>query len=141
MNEIKAPLRNTLRIVLAALCLSAVGAIAATPPAKSKPAPKPVALPVPKTQPVPYAELQNYVGEDVMVHTTMGTLRTGKLSKFTNSAIVLHVPNSSSGFDLEVTFNTFKDAVVIIPPPPAPPAPPPAATPAPTDAKDRAKKN
>jgi hypothetical protein len=129
-------------IALVASCLFAASAFAVTPPAKSKPVAKPVA-PAPTTQKVTYPELQNHIGADVIIHTTMGTLRSGKLSKFTNSAIVVHMPNSSGGYDLEITFNTVKDAAIVIPPPAAPvlATPPPTAAPAPTDAKDRAKKN
>jgi hypothetical protein len=53
------------------------------------PTPKPHTVAPPAQQDVAYADLGKYLGKNITVRTTLGTVRSGILTKYTNTAIEL----------------------------------------------------
>jgi hypothetical protein len=89
-------------------CTISVGLVAA-PAAAAKPhAASTVTL-----QEVPYVDLGKYIGKAVTVRTTLGTVRSGTLLKFTNTAIDLKL---DSGAELTIPADTIQRAGVPVPP-------------------------
>ncbi len=79
----------------------------------SAPAAKPHAAPSVTLQEVAYADLGKYIGKAVTVGTTLGTLRSGTLMKFTNTAIGLKL---DSGAELTIPADTIQKAGVPVSP-------------------------
>jgi len=79
------------KIILLALIAIAGGAFAAQPaPSKSTPtktAPKKAEPPRETEREIPYAELGGYLNKRVVVHSTLGTVRSGTLTHYTQSQI------------------------------------------------------
>ena len=77
------------------------------------PATKPHVTSSPALQEVAYADLGKYIGKAVTVRTTLGTLRSGTLMKFTNTAIGLKL---DSGAELTIPADTIQTAGVPVSP-------------------------
>ncbi len=83
----------TKKILMLALIAVASGAFAAQPASTTKTAPAKSATPK-KAEPakeaermVPYGELGQYINKRVIVHSTLGTTRSGTLTHYTQSQI------------------------------------------------------
>jgi len=84
---------------------------------------------------VEYTELEQRVGSDLVIETTLGTVRRGKLLKYTNPGITIQLGPEHGSVELSVPRETISNVSVVLPPAEAPavePAPAPAATHAPT---------
>jgi hypothetical protein len=98
---------------------------------------------------VEYTELEQHVGSDLVVETTLGTVRRGKLIKYTNPGITIQLGPEHGSVELSVPRETISNVSVVLPPaeeatPPAAAAPAPATTPAPSNTRSgasSAKKN
>jgi hypothetical protein len=108
---------NRLRsIILAALAL-AIAAPASLAATKSHAAPKPKAAEPakPAGQVVEYAELENRVGQTVVIETTFKTTRTGKLLKYTQPTLTLQIGSSDKPMELSVPKETIRTITVLTP--------------------------
>jgi hypothetical protein len=71
----------------------------------------------PAGTPVEYTELEQRIGDTVIVETTLNTIRRGMLVKYTNPTLTLRLSPDQGGFDLTVPRETIRSLRVI----PAPP--------------------
>ncbi len=69
---------------------------------------------------VDYKELENHVGEQVVIETTLGTLRRGTLIKYTNPALIVKLGPENGSIDLTVPHETVRSASVMDAVEPAP---------------------
>ena len=96
---------------------------------------------------VEYTELEQRVGSDLVVETTLGTVRRGKLVKYTNPGITIQLGPEHGSVQLSVPRETIRNVSVVLPPAEAPAGeamPAPAATPEPAKTQpgaSSAKKN
>jgi hypothetical protein len=98
---------------------------------------------------VEYTELEQRVGSDLVVETTLGTVRRGKLLKYTNPGITIQLGPEHGSVELSMPRETISNVSVVLPPaeeatPPAAAAPASATTPAPSKTQpgaSSAKKN
>jgi hypothetical protein len=82
---------------------------------------------------VEYTELEQHVGSDIVVETTLGTVRRGKLLKYTNPGLTIQLGPEHGSVEFSVPRETVRNVSLVLPP--AEPAAPPAdATPATTPA-------
>ena len=94
-------------------------------------------------------ELEQRVGSDLVVETTLGTVRRGKLLKYTNPGITIQLGPEHGSVELSMPRETISNVSVVLPPaeeatPPAAAAPASATTPAPSKTQpgaSSAKKN
>jgi hypothetical protein len=101
--------------LLAALALTGTPALARKPhPAKAAPAP--ASAPAhPAGKVVDYAELEQHVGDEITVETTLGTLRHGVLVKYTNPALTLQLGPEHGSIELTVPRDTVRNVSVTTP--------------------------
>ena len=118
---------RALSIALIAVATAGItaSAIAATEPLK------------PAGQVVEYAELENRVGQTLVIDTTFKTTRQGKLIKYTQPALTLDIGSQSQPTEFTVPRETIKTITVLTPADP----PAPAAEPAKDAGTSGAKKN
>jgi hypothetical protein len=136
----------TLAIVGALTTLGADMALAraAHPHAKKTAATeKPAEPSQPTGKLVEYTELEQHVGSDIIVETTLGTVRRGKLIKYTNPGLTIELSPEHGSIELSVPRETVRNVSLVLPPPvPATPATPATTTPAQTQpGSSSAKKN
>jgi hypothetical protein len=137
----------TLAIVGALTMLGADMALArATHPHAAKKTPateKPAEPSQPTGKLVEYTELEQHVGSDIIVETTLGTVRRGKLIKYTNPGLTIELSPEHGSIDLSVPRETVRNVSLVLPPPaPATPTTPATTTPAQTQpGSSSAKKN
>lgn len=81
-------------------------------PPKAKP--QTTRQPAEPQQKVEYADLGGYIGKHITVHTTLGTVRSGTLKKFSNTSIDL---KTETGVDLTLPSDTIRSVSVALPPP------------------------
>jgi len=82
---------------------------------------------------VEYTELEQRVGSDLVVETTLGTVRRGKLVKYTNPGLTIQLGPEHGSVELSVPRETIRNVSVVLPPAEMPAGeamPAPAATPA-----------
>ena len=101
---------------------------------------KPAEPPKPQGQVVEYPELENRVGQTLVVETTFKTTRQGKLLKWTQPTLTLDIGSEGHPTEFTVPRETIK-SVMVLDAQPAAPAPTPAAEPAKDTGKSGAKKN
>jgi hypothetical protein len=123
-------LKQATNILLLALVVIAGGAFAAQPapttatPAKA--APKKAEPPKPVEREVSYADLGGYLNKRIIVHSNLGTVRSGTLTHYTQAQIDIAL--DGNGAQLSFTRDTIKSVTVPI-------------APEETQASDSAKKN
>ena len=82
-----------------------------------------LALAAPATAPaaagtlVEYPALEHQVGAEVVVETTLGTVRRGTLVKYTNPTLTLQLAPSAGGFELSIPRETVRSLRVVQPAP------------------------
>ena len=111
--------RTLILAAVAALSLScADAALARKPaPAASKPAPAAEQAPSqPTGKLVDYAELEHKVGSEVIVETTLHTVRRGTLIKYTNPAITVQLGADSGSMELTIPRETVRNVSVVLTP-------------------------
>ncbi|HEY6942098.1 hypothetical protein [Dokdonella sp.] len=138
----------TLALVVAVALCGADGALArkphhATVPTKESPAEAKPSQPVGRL--VEYAELEQRVGSEVVVETTLHTVRRGTLTKWSNPALTLQLGPEHGGVELTIPRETIRNVSIVLAPaggdaPAAEPAKP-AATPEQKPGAGSAKKN
>ena len=97
-------------------------------------APAEAAKPQPIGKVVEYSELEQHVGSDIVVETTLGTVRRGKLLKYTNPGLTIQLGPEHGSVEFSVPRETVRNVSLVLPS--AEPAAPPAdATPAPAPVK------
>jgi hypothetical protein len=138
----------TCALAAAPALLGADLALARTPhPAAA--ASKDAAAQAAKSQPVgklvEYAELEQRVGSEVVVETTLHTVRRGTLIKWSNPALTLQLGPEHGGVELTIPRETIRNVSIVLAPaggdaPAAEPAKP-AATPEQKPGAGSAKKN
>lgn len=103
-------------IAALALACSCAFAIAKTPyPAKAK-----VAEPV--GSPAAYDALEHHVGDELVIETTLNTVRRGKLIKYTNPALIVQLGPEHGAIELTVPRETVR-SIRVLPGTPAEPDP------------------
>jgi hypothetical protein len=95
---------------------------------------------------VEYTELEQHVGSDIVVETTLGTVRRGKLVKYTNPGLTIQLGPEHGSVELSVPRETVRNVSLMWPPaePTATPAAVEQTAPAPANAQSgagSAKKN
>ena len=65
---------------------------------------------------VQYEALEQNVGKDIVIETTLKTIRRGTLMKYTQPALTLKVTPDAGGFELTVPRETIK-TITVLPPP------------------------
>ena len=103
------------KILLLALIAFAGGAFAAQPaPATKTPAAKPAAPPKEIEREVPYGELGAYLNKRVIVHSNLGTVRSGTLTHYTQFQIDIAL--DGNGAQLTFTREAIKSVSVPVAP-------------------------
>lgn len=121
-DRLPAPRSPFAVVVVAVLAATAGNALAARPGTQAPAKPGTTTAPdKPEGQAVPYAELEHHVGQEVVIHTTLGTVRRGVLAKYTNVALTLKMVFGTGTIDLTVPKETVRTAR-LIPGGAAPPA-------------------
>ena len=105
--------RSNLLAVAAALALAPFGmaAGAAHAAAAKKAAPAQAAAPI--GEPAAYEALEHNVGDDVVIETTLNTVRRGKLIKYTNPALTLQLGPEHGSIELTVPRDTVRSIRVV----------------------------
>ncbi|MDR3389770.1 MAG: hypothetical protein P4L92_22240 [Rudaea sp.] len=99
---------------MAFLCALSTGlSVVATASAATKTS----AAPEPAQREIAYADLETQVGKRITVHTRLGTVRSGILTKYTKSEIDMKL---DEGTDLTVPANTIRSLSIPVPPPETP---------------------
>jgi hypothetical protein len=88
---------------------------------------------------VEYTELEQHVGEEIIVETTLSTVRRGKLTKYTNPGLTIQLGPEHGSVDLSVPRETVRNVSLVIEP--APDAEKPADAAKPADAGKPAQQN
>jgi hypothetical protein len=111
------PIRAGLIALLAiAACMTATTANAAG--SKSHAAAKTKAEPAkPIGETVEYPALENRVGQEIVIDTTLKTTRRGKLIKYTQPALTLQIGTETHPIELTVPRETIKTIMVVAPTP------------------------
>ncbi len=91
-----------LSILAAVLALTATSSGFAAPPAGAA---KPRATAEPPQREITYADLETQVGKRIIVHTTLGTVRSGILIKYTKSQFEIRL---DEGTDLPIPASTIR---------------------------------
>jgi len=132
--------KTLVRALSIALLAATVGI--ATPAAAAQKAhaaaKKPAEPPKPQGQVVEYAELENRVGQTLVIETTFKTTRQGKLLKWTQPTLTLDIGSEGHPTEFTVPKETIRTITVLTP---ADPAATPAAEPPKDAGKSGAKKN
>jgi len=117
-------IRSTIRVHFIALfslafaVASVPAAIAAQP--KSHAATKKAAEPPkPVGEVVQYPDLETRIGSEVVIETTLKTVRRGKLIKYTQPVLTIQLGPESGSIELSVPRETIKTITVVAPTPPA----------------------
>ena len=136
--------QNTLTLAaIAALSLCCVDAAFARKhaPAAEKAAPAAEQAPAqPTGKLVDYAELEHKIGSEIIVETTLHTVRRGTLLKYTNPAITVQLGPDNGSMELTIPRETVRNVSVVLAPAQAPAAEQPAPQ-AQTTGTGSAKKN
>ena len=105
---------------IAALAVAASGAAFAAKPAASKhAASKQAAAPAqPTGQLVEYTELEHKVGSEIIVETTLHTVRRGTLVKYTNPGLTLQLGPENGSVELSIPRETVRNVSVVLAPGP-----------------------
>jgi hypothetical protein len=118
--------RNLLLTVAAAALISTsvlAGAANATHATKKKPAvvekAKPTEAAKSTDEVVAYKDLEQRIGAELAIETTLNTVRRGTLIKYTNPGLTIRLGPESGSIDLEVPAETVR-RVTIVTPAPAP---------------------
>jgi hypothetical protein len=113
----------TCALVAAVTLLGADVAFARKPhhaAAQKDPAPvAEAAKPQPTGKLVEYAELEQHVGSDIIVETTLHTVRRGKLIKYTSPGLTIKLGPEHGGIELSVPRETVRNVSLVIEPAPA----------------------
>jgi len=91
-------------------------ALAATAPvaAATKKAPAKAAAPAqPLAHVVDYAELEHHIGDDIVVETTLDTVRRGKLVRYTNPGLTLQLGPEHGSIELDIPRDTVRNVSVV----------------------------
>jgi hypothetical protein len=109
------PLRNSMKntFLIAAFlvfCSTSVGALAA---AAIQPAAKAHAAAEPAQHEISYTDLEKQIGKTVVVHTKLGTVRTGVLTKYKSTMIDIQL---EGGADLTITESAIKSVSISVTP-------------------------
>ena len=124
-------IKQRILILAAVAALTALGADAAIArkhaPAAAKKAAAAEAPPQPTGQLVEYAELEHKVGSEIIVETTLHTVRRGTLIKYTNPAITVQLGADSGSMELTIPRETVRNVSIVLAPAEAPAAAVPAA--------------
>lgn len=67
---------------------------------------------------VDYAELEQHVGSDIIVETTLHTVRRGKLIKYTNPGLTIQLGPEHGGVELSVPRETVRNVSLVLEPSP-----------------------
>jgi len=100
-------------LLICALSAGPGYALAASPPAKARVAPEP------QQREITYADLETQVGKRITVHTTLGTVRSGVLVRYTKTEFDMKL---DEGIDLTVPANSIRSLSIPVPPPEPPTA-------------------
>jgi hypothetical protein len=99
--------------VLAAALVFGTATAAAAPPAQKKEA-TPAAS---SARQVNYEELEQQVGAEIAVETTLNTVRRGTLIKYTNPTLTLKLGPQTGSIDFSVPRDTVRSITLITPAP------------------------
>lgn len=94
--------------VLAALALLPAAALA-----NAAPAAKPAQAAEPAGQVVAYAALEHHVGAEILIETTLNTVRRGVLVKYTNPTLTLQLGPEHGSIELSVPQETVRSVRVL----------------------------
>jgi hypothetical protein len=108
--------RIVIAAALAVLCACAYANAKRPAPAKAKAATAETAAPVGEA--VAYEALEHHVGAQILVETTLNTVRRGTLVKYTNPALTLRLGEEHGSIDLTVPRDTVRGVRVLSPAPP-----------------------
>ena len=106
----------TIRFAMAsALALSFAAALPPADAAARKNAHQKKTEPAEKTvgEVVTYDALEQHVGQDVVIDTTLDTVRRGTLMKYTQPALTIKITPEAGGFELTVPRDTVKKVTVL----------------------------
>lgn len=67
-------------------------------------------------QPVAYESLENRIGADIVVHTTLKTVRRGTLVKYSNVSLTLRVGHGDGAIELRVPRETIRETLLVLAP-------------------------
>ncbi|MBA8883190.1 hypothetical protein [Dokdonella fugitiva] len=67
---------------------------------------------------VEYTELEQHVGSDIIVETTLHTVRRGKLIKYTNPGLTIQLGPEHGGVELSVPRETVRNVSLVLEPSP-----------------------
>ena len=118
---------------LALACSYGIATAKTVHPAKAKVAETPAS---PVGSPAAYDALEHHVGDELVIETTLSTVRRGKLIKYTNPALILQLGPEHGAIELTVPRETVRSIRVL----PAAAAEPEAGV-QPKQGSDSAKKN
>ena len=122
---------------IALIAVATAGITASAIAATAKKTAKQAEPPKPAGQVVEYSELENRIGQTLVIDTTFKTTRQGKLIKYTQPALTLDIGSQSQPTEFTVPRETIKTITVLTPADP----PAPAAEPAKDTGTSGAKKN
>ncbi len=91
-----------LSILVSACALTATSTVVAAPAAAAA---KPHALAEPPQREIAYADLETQVGKRIIVHTTLGTVRSGVLIKYTKTEFEIRL---DEGTELTIPASTIR---------------------------------
>ncbi len=95
---------------LALACSCALATAKTVHPAKAKAAEIPAS---PVGSPAAYDALEHHVGDELVIETTLSTVRRGKLIKYTNPALILQLGPEHGAIELTVPRETVRSIRVL----------------------------
>ncbi|MBO9663147.1 hypothetical protein [Dokdonella sp.] len=101
--------------LIALLGANAAFALKPQPPAEAKDA-KPVPA-ASSARPIHYEELEQQIGAEIAVETTLNTVRRGTLIKYTNPTLTLKLGPQMGSIDFSVPRDTVRSITLITPAP------------------------
>ena len=122
------------KVLIAATALALMSAYAlanAKPPAAAATNTKVVQPAEPVGAPVAYDALEHHIGDEIVIETTLNTVRRGKLVKYTNPTLTIQLGSENGSIDLSVPRDTIRGIRVLLAAPAQPES----------GASSRAKKN
>ena len=101
------------------LAMPALAAPASPPAAKSatptaaKVTPTKAAPAAPIARVVEYTELENHVGDTIIIETTLDTVRRGTLVRYTNPGLTLRLGPDDGSIELEIPHDNVRNVSVV----------------------------
>ncbi|MEO7325153.1 MAG: hypothetical protein ABIW82_10030 [Dokdonella sp.] len=114
--------------MLAALMSASVNAVAAKPkhaPLKTTvtSGAAPAEAPKPTDQPIAYKELESHIGAELVIETTLNTVRRGTLVRYTNPGLTIQLGPEAGSIELEVPAETIRRVSIVASAPQSAPSP------------------